>query len=174
MTRLTTLGWAILFLVLLGLAALSTTQAAEAGTYSVPNSMSDGGKWDTYTALVDELDERGDFVEIRVRNCTSACTVFLLAKKMCTDPETRYHFHGPSARWTWATFIAFGIPWPDDGLSDEKHAWAVDRMAEVYNSRVPGLGDWFKERAAHKFGLGVVTVRGAELNRVFLIPLCGE
>jgi len=154
--------------------AVAMSGAATADTYEVGNNYSEGGRAAKYIAIVEEQNAAGNQIAIRTSICQSACTFFLLADDVCVAPRTLFKFHGPSATWTAAASIILLVPWPTDGLSDEKHAEAVEAWRDAYNARWPGLGDWFVERASHRFGWGTVDVRGRALHDALGIPLCGD
>ncbi|MFT6527196.1 MAG: hypothetical protein ACJAYH_000755 [Celeribacter sp.] len=42
-----------------------------------------------------QIAKTGRKVEIRGQHCMSSCTMFLALARVCVDPRTVFHFHGP-------------------------------------------------------------------------------
>ncbi len=130
--------------------------------YVVEQGEQDGGKVSSFAKKVQKFRDNGTRVEIRVPSCTSACTYFLLAWDVCTNPDTIYEFHAPQSY----AMSLLGLPGP-------AHGQATIVMVEDYNSRWPGLGTWFiSGSASRRTGPFATKVTGSELNRVFGVPLC--
>ncbi|MBI1415959.1 MAG: hypothetical protein GC146_01945 [Limimaricola sp.] len=64
-----------------------------------------GGVLTDYEARAAALDAKGE--EIRVTGeCTSACTVYLGARHVCTTPDARWGFHSPAVQGPAAATLA--------------------------------------------------------------------
>ena len=157
-------------IVIIALTLLATAATAE--VYTVPADRSSGGVIDVYVDLVNDLNAAGTRVEVRVPACSSACTFFILADDVCVSARTIFEFHGPSQGF----FGVLGLPIRNTPTAEGRRriAHANKIMAENYNLRWPGLGDWFTENAAEKFGLATTRVRGSSLSAAFGVPICAE
>lgn len=122
-----------------------------------------GGSVQGFADRVNKLNAQGRRVEIDMFACASACTYFLLADRVCVTPSTLFQFHGPQNM----VLALLSIPGPTN-----MHDAAI--MQRDYNSRWPGLGDWFTERAAHKTGTQFTSVTGQALHDAFGVPLCDK
>ena len=122
--------------------------------------------------MVNDMNRRGVSVVIDVPACSSACTFFLLADDVCTSARTVYGFHGPqNIVFGYAGIPIRSLPTKRDrqNITD-----AINLMADNYDLQWPGLGDWFKEHAAHKFGWSQTYVKGRALHDAFGVPICEE
>ena len=107
-----------------------------------------GGSVKEHLDVVIEHNRTGQRVEIRARECLSACTMYLGINNVCVDPDTRFGFHG--------------------GRLHGKLDGRVDHLiAQTYP---PALGAWFLSHAAGKVMLRYLT--GAELIDRFGFEAC--
>lgn len=144
--------------------AAPMSKPPESGVYYVQQGEQDGGKVSSFAKKVQAFRDNGTRVEIRVKSCTSACTYFLLAWDVCTNPDTIYEFHAPQSYG----MSLLGLPGP-------AHGQATIVMAEDYNSRWPGLGTWFiGGNAGKRTGPFVAKVTGQALHDTYGIELCDE
>lgn len=157
----------LLIALLAGCATELTEEDKSSEYYYVPQSSTSGGFVDSYIQRLEQLNSMGTEVRITTNSCTSACTFFLGADKVCIDPKTRFHFHGPSAN------ISLIVPPVHHMMKEKDRKESLEKMKVVYD-RWPGLGDWFMEHAASKFGLLTTDIVGQSLHNSFNIPLCEE
>lgn len=139
--------------------------------YVVPPGKQGGGNMAAYAKHVYSLNQAGVQVIIPKGGCSSSCTFYLAADKVCVHPQTILEFHGPMTNGVWAMYL-LGIPVPHHGFSEAEHRDLTRKMAAIYDQRWPGLGDWFLDRAAHKFGLSVTKLTGQSIHNSFGVPLC--
>lgn len=141
-----------------------TLQFDEADTPYRPNALQAmGGDVKLFANRINKLNRQGRRVQIDIYACASACTYFLLADRVCVGSRTVFQFHGPQH----LAVALLSIPGPTN--------WqAAEIMARDYNSRWPGLGDWFLERAAHKTGTQFTNVTGRALHDAFGMELCDD
>ncbi|WP_420567095.1 hypothetical protein [Thalassovita sp.] len=69
-------------------------RAAQPKDYVVMNDR--GGLVSARLTEIAELTAKGTRIQIRGRVCLSSCTMFLGAKNICVDPQTRFGFHAPT------------------------------------------------------------------------------
>lgn len=150
--------------------AMTTPASAspdEPNVYEVPFNRTGGGSIPSFANHLIELNKAETLVKIQ-QGCVSACTFYLAAKNVCVGANTPFHFHGPSS------MTSLILPLPVTMMTKAKHKKYTDAMAELYNIRWPGLGDWFLERAAHKAGLWTTEVKGQSLSDAFGVPICED
>ena len=153
--------------------SLVVTQAS-AYTFTPEGGTRGGGKLDLFYHHVQQLDDYGAEVRLDMLTCTSACTYYLTANNVCVGENSLFKFHGPSAGWTGAASFLTGIPVSTitHGMDEKERSKVIEEMRSVYDSRWPGLGAWFVERASHKHGVNTTDVRGKSLHNAFGIPFC--
>tara|TARA_R110002012_G_scaffold8804_1_gene40400 strand:+ start:2647 stop:3129 length:483 start_codon:yes stop_codon:yes gene_type:complete len=155
--------------LVLSLSLLATSAFGD--TYEVEPKYRGGGNILKFWLMVGNLSNEGTGVVIGKGGCTSACTLFLLAEKVCVHPDTVFEFHGPTGMKA-KPFLLFGLQPPNNGLTTQEHKNTVDFLANAYNLRWPGLGDWFLKKASGKYGYAVSKVKGIALHTSFNVPLC--
>jgi len=141
-----------------------------AETYVVPASRSGGGVNNVYIQMVLDFMADGTDVRITLPSCSSACTYFLIVDEVCVDPDTIFGFHGPSE----FIFGITGIPiqrMPTKAAANGM-AIATAVIAANYDTRWPGMGDWYLAGPAKKYGLSMTRVKGQSLHDTFGVPLC--
>ena len=92
-------------------------------------------------------------VRISGRDCASSCTLYLGARRVCTEPDVLFRFHGPSVH---------GRP-----LEPDYHAKIVAIMARHYPDRIR---TWFLSGPSRET-VGTVNLTAAEVHRQG-IPYC--
>lgn len=139
--------------------------AATLAAFNVPPERANGGDTREFTQHVKELDASGTPVRVLVSECFSSCTFYLFARNVCIAPMTRFHFHGP---FDSETFRRTG----QRGLSAKVINETLLVMTRNYETRVPGLGNWFAKNAAHLWGTKYATLTGSQIRARFNIPYC--
>lgn len=141
------------------------SSAVAAEDWILPDEWTLGGFVDSYVEVLENLDRQGKRVVIEQPVCISACTFFLGAQNVCVDAASRFKFHGPSAN------ITLLVP-PVHHFMDPQHRMAtLHRMRDIYD-RWDGLGQWFMENAAGKYGFATEELSGQTLHTAFGVPIC--
>ena len=118
-----------------------------------------GGVMAEFQERIKSEESQGIFYVLDDTSYTSASTFYLSKDNSCVGLNTRFRFHGPSRG---------GKPVPEP-----EHSEIVMDISKHYQSRVPGLGQWYlNSTAPAKHGFWVTTLTGRQINRMFGVPLC--
>lgn len=150
------------------LALMATTATAE--TITLTDKDLSGGDISNHYNRVQDFNARGVSVRLDAQAIISAGTFYLMVNDSCVvRPRTMVEYHGPSQNIRsvftgHAGFESFA----------SKREWVVGQMRDFYNSKYPGMGDWFYECAAQKRGVLVCKARASELSSAFGVRICEE
>lgn len=129
-----------------------------------------GGFVKTYMQEVQRHESAGNFLALNQGTYSSASTLFLDRNTSCVGAKSKFRFHGPSSEASIVTLLLVGVPVP---MEKKRANYIRQVMAEFYNAKTPGLGDWFlSSGAAKKWGYGFTTLRGHQVSEMFGIPTC--
>ena len=157
-------------------AALMATSAAAQEPYVLTDKDAGGGSVKKHYEHVLELNRTSTPVRIEARTVYSSDTFYLVADNVCmANKKVTFAFHGPQkTAGAVASALLIGVPLPLSFMPEDEADYYRREMRDFYNSRWPGLGDWFYARAAHKAGMKFAYVKGKELRRVFGVPFCED